>query len=57
MVQTSQLREGDLVVRKMIDPPNQKTCLITYVSTEGTSLYMHCFDERTGPTPPPPPGR
>ena len=46
MVQTSQLREGDLVVRKMIDPPNQKTCLITYVSTEGTSPYMYCFDER-----------
>jgi catabolite regulation protein CreA len=45
MVQTSQLREGDLVVRKMIDTPNQKTCLITYVSTEGTSPYMYCFDE------------
>ena len=52
MVQTSQLREGDLVVRKMIDPPNQKTCLITYVSTEGTSPYMYCFDERTGAPPP-----
>jgi len=49
MVQTSQLREGDLVVRKMIDPPNQKTCLITYVSTEGTSPYMYCFDEGTAP--------
>lgn len=45
MVQTSQLREGDLVVRKMVDPPNGKTCLITYVSTEGTSPYMYCFDE------------
>jgi hypothetical protein len=55
MVQTSQLREGDLVVRKMIDPPNQKTCLISYVSTEGTSPYMFCFDERpAAPTPPPP---
>jgi hypothetical protein len=51
MVQTSQLREGDLVVRKMTDPPNQKTCLITYVSTEGTSPYMYCFDERTEPAP------
>lgn len=60
MVQTSQLREGDLVVRKMIDPPNQKTCLITYVSTEGTSPYMYCFDEGTRPTlapPLPPPSR
>jgi hypothetical protein len=53
MVQTSQLHEGDLVVRKMIDPPNQKTCLITYVSTEGTSPYMYCFDERVGGAPPP----
>ncbi len=53
MVQTSQLREGDLVVRKMIDAPNRKTCLITYVSTEGTSPYMYCFDE--GPMIPPPP--
>lgn len=49
MVQTSQLREGDLVVRKMVDPPNRKTCLVTYVSTEGTSPYMYCFDE--GPMP------
>jgi len=53
MVQTSLLREGDLVVRKMIDPPNQKTCLMTYVSTEGTSPYMYCFDERSAlPSPP-----
>jgi hypothetical protein len=55
MVQTSQLREGDLVVRKMIDPPNQKTCLITYVSTEGTSPYMYCFDERPAAAMSPPP--
>ncbi len=52
MVQTSQLREGDLVVRKMVDAPNQKTCLITYVSTEGTSPYMYCFDG-VGAVPPP----
>jgi hypothetical protein len=51
MVQTSQLREGDLVVRKMVDPPNRKTCLITYVSTTGTSPYIYCFDE--GPARPP----
>jgi hypothetical protein len=55
MVQTSQLREGDLVIRKMIDPPNQKTCLITYVSTEGTSPYMYCFDERPTAQPAIPP--
>jgi hypothetical protein len=45
MVQTSELREGDLLVRKMIDRPNNKTCLVTYVSTEGTSPYIYCFDE------------
>jgi hypothetical protein len=45
MVQTSSLREGDLLVRKMIDRPNNKTCLVTYVSTEGTSPYIYCFDE------------
>jgi hypothetical protein len=54
MVQTSQLHEGDLVVRKMVDPPNHKTCLITYVSTQGTSPYLYCFDERPGVTPIPP---
>jgi hypothetical protein len=51
MVQTSQLREGDLLVRKMVDAPNHKTCLITYVSTTGTSPYVYCFDE--GPAVPP----
>lgn len=45
MVQTSQLREGDLVVRKVIDQPNEKTCLLTYVSTEGTSPHFYCFNE------------
>jgi hypothetical protein len=55
MVQTSQLREGDLVVRKMVDRPNAKTCLITYVSTEGTSPYMYCFDEGSPAAPAMPP--
>jgi hypothetical protein len=51
MVQTSMLREGDLVVRKVIDQQNQKTCLISYVSTEGTSPHLHCFDEQTPGAP------
>jgi hypothetical protein len=55
MVQTSQLREGDLLVRKLIDPPNQKTCLISYISTQGTSPFMHCFDETQSAPPAPPP--
>lgn len=52
LVQTSNLREGDLVVRKIIDQQNQKTCLVSYVSTEGTSPHFHCFDEQTVAAPP-----
>ncbi len=51
MVQTSMLHEGDLVVRKIVDKPNQKTCLISYVSTEGTSPHFYCFDEDRTPLP------
>lgn len=51
MVQTSMLREGDLVVRKIIDQQNQKTCLVSYVSTEGTSPHFHCFDDQAGGLP------
>lgn len=46
LLQTSMLREGDLVVRKILDQQNQKTCLVSYVSTEGTSPHLHCFDEQ-----------
>ena len=42
--QQGYLREGDLVVRKIVDEANHKECLISYVSTEGTSAYIHCFD-------------
>jgi hypothetical protein len=48
MSQQGYLREGDLVVRKILDEANQKECLISYVSTEGTSPFIHCFD-REGP--------
>ncbi|MCB2263563.1 MAG: hypothetical protein LGR52_11630 [Candidatus Thiosymbion ectosymbiont of Robbea hypermnestra] len=40
------LKEGDLVVRKVTDGANNKACLISYVSTEGTSSRMFCFDHR-----------
>ena len=43
--QVSHLREGDLVVRKVLDTANRKACLVTYVSTEGTSSYIYCFDD------------
>lgn len=43
--QVSQLKEGDLVVRKVTDQANRKACMVTYVSTEGTSSNLFCFDE------------
>jgi hypothetical protein len=42
--QQGYLREGDLVVRKIVDEANRKECLISYVSTEGTSPFIFCFD-------------
>jgi hypothetical protein len=47
MSQTSHLREGDLIARKIVDQGNAKECLITYVSTEGTSPYIYCAELRT----------
>ena len=51
LVQTSFLREGDLIVRKVIDESNAKECLITYVSTEGTSPYIDCSDRTVARAP------
>jgi len=48
LAQTSYLREGDLIVRKIVDEDNAKECLITYVSTEGTSPYIYCANLRAG---------
>ena len=45
LIQASYLREGDLVVRKIVDEANGKACLISYVSTEGTSSHLHCYSE------------
>jgi hypothetical protein len=47
LVQNSFLREGDLIVRKIVDHANQKECLISYVSTEGTSPGINCFDSHS----------
>lgn len=49
LVQASHLREGDLIVRKIVDHSNRKECLISYVSTEGTSPGIYCADEATSP--------
>jgi hypothetical protein len=51
MLQTGYMREGDLIVRKIVDQSNRKACLVTYVSTEGTSPHLYCFDETTGNQP------
>lgn len=63
IMQNSQLREGDLLVRKIVDESNRKACLITYVSTKGTSPHIFCFNEgppgqpQTKQVPPPVPSR
>ncbi len=44
--QVSYLREGDLVVRKVFDSADKKACMVTYVSTEGTSSHLFCYDEQ-----------
>lgn len=49
LVQNSHLREGDLIVRKIVDQANRKECLISYVSTEGTSPNIYCSDAGSGP--------
>jgi hypothetical protein len=42
--QLSKMKEGDLVVRKIQDNANNKSCMVTYVSTEGTDSHLYCFD-------------
>jgi hypothetical protein len=49
LVQNSLLRKGDLIVRKIVDHANRKECLISYVSTEGTSPGINCFDAGSKP--------
>ena len=52
--QEGYMREGDLVVRKILDGSNDKECLISYVSTEGTSPFIHCFDRNVSVAAPAP---
>jgi len=49
VVQSNMLREGDLIVRKIIDRANRKECLVSYVSTEGTSPSIYCSDADSEP--------
>jgi hypothetical protein len=44
LYQASYLKEGDLVVRKIVDVESKKACLVTYVSTAGTSSHLYCYD-------------
>ena len=43
--QSGELKEGDLVVRKIVDTAGRKACLVSYVSTPGTSANLFCYDE------------
>jgi hypothetical protein len=52
-VQNSEFREGDLIVRKISDLANRMECLVTYVSTEGTSPYIYCSAMPAGLNPAP----
>jgi hypothetical protein len=48
MTQSGFMREGDLVVRKILDQNNNKECLVTYVSTQGTSPNVYCYNQPAG---------
>ncbi|MEN8108857.1 MAG: hypothetical protein ABFS22_12750 [Pseudomonadota bacterium] len=52
MIQTSYLKQGDLIVRKVVDQANRKECLVSYVSTAGTSPYIYCSDGMASYPPP-----
>jgi len=54
LVQSSQMREGDLIVRKVNDQANRKECLITYVSTQGTSPHIYCAEQYASASSTPP---
>lgn len=53
LMQNSEFREGDLIVRKISDLANRMECLVTYVSTEGTSPYIYCSEMPSGMKPAP----
>jgi len=54
LVQSGQMREGDLIVRKINDQANHKECLITYVSTQGTSPHIYCAEQYASMSSTPP---
>lgn len=53
LMQNSEFREGDLIVRKISDLANRMECLVTYVSTKGTSPYIYCSQMPVGMKPAP----
>lgn len=44
MLEAGHIREGDLDVRRIVDTGNQKTCLVSYVTTKGTAPSVACYD-------------
>jgi hypothetical protein len=53
MTQTSYLKQGDLIVRKVVDEAGRNECLVSYVSTAGTSPYIYCSDVAAASFQPP----
>ena len=53
MTQTSYMKQGDLIVRKVVDQSSRKECLVSYVSTAGTSPYIYCSDAAMASFQPP----
>ncbi|MCB1750094.1 MAG: hypothetical protein KDI74_00130 [Gammaproteobacteria bacterium] len=45
LYQASYLKEGDLVVRKILDMANGYACLVSYVGTKGTSSHLYCYQQ------------
>jgi hypothetical protein len=44
--QTGHFKDGKLVVRKIKDSANNVSCLVAYVSTQGTSPAIDCFQSK-----------
>jgi hypothetical protein len=45
LYQSSQMKSGDLVVRKIVDSAAHQGCMVSYVATKGTSTHVYCYKE------------
>ncbi|CAK0768987.1 conserved exported hypothetical protein [Gammaproteobacteria bacterium] len=44
LYQNGYMKEGDLIVRKVVDNASKKACLVTYVATKGSSTHLFCYN-------------